>query len=79
MHPFIGDLSTLTDTEILDKINEINNKISSSYRLGYIGMMGQLQLALTNYMEEKSRRDAKKMEALASKSTDYDKIIKVGK
>ena len=56
MHPLAGDLTKLTDEELLKKLNELYDKIRMSYRLSDPTIYQQLQLLLNSYKNEQARR-----------------------
>jgi hypothetical protein len=59
MHPLAPDLSKLTDEELHTKRSELQNRMSSAYRMGSADMVGQLQLLLQDYAMEVERRNMK--------------------
>lgn len=78
VHPLIGDLSGLTDAMLNEKINELNKRLNAAFRMGYMDAVQQLQMFLSDYQAELSRRNAKAMEALAAKAPEFKNIIDVG-
>lgn len=77
MHPFVGDLSTLTDNELMEKITQLTTRQNQAYRMGYYDALQQINMLLADYMGEKRRRDDKMLEELMNKSKDFKKIIDV--
>ena len=74
-HPFEGDLSELSDTELNNKLSELNRKYYTAARLGKNDLLTQLQTFVTIYRDEIRRR------ALTAKyeqnDTDLDQLINV--
>ena len=56
MHPLAGDLTKLSDEELLKKLNELYDKIRASYRFSDPNIHQQLQLLLASYKNEQTRR-----------------------
>ena len=74
-HPFEGDLSELSDTELNNKLSELNRKYYTAARLGKKDLLTQLQTFVTIYRDEITRR------AISAKyeqnDTDLDQLINV--
>jgi hypothetical protein len=51
-HPLINDIGKLDEGEILDKITEINSKLSMAMRMGNSSLINQLQMALNTYQNK---------------------------
>jgi len=49
MHPYIGDLSSLTLEEIQNKLDDLNKKMNIVARSGNTEVMYQLQLVMQDY------------------------------
>jgi hypothetical protein len=62
-HPFITDLSGKTFEELQESITSLNNKLTFAYRTGNGPLISQLQMVLSSYREESS----KKMDELLKK------------
>lgn len=56
MHPLAGDLTQLSDEELLKKLNELYDKIKMSYYKADSNMSYQLRLLLEDYRTEHQRR-----------------------
>ncbi len=59
-HPLAGDLSTLKDNEIEEKLIDLNKKYYAAARLGSRDVLTQLSTLITMYREELKLRYAKK-------------------
>jgi hypothetical protein len=71
-HPLLGNIDHNTPEELLDRINELQKKLSIAYRIGNHDLCNQLRMALETYQNkynEKSRRD--------DKDTGFDSIIDI--
>ena len=66
-HPLGGDLSTLKDQDVENKLIELNKKYHTASRLGSRDLLTQLSTFITIYRQELAKRHAEKM-----KSTDSD-------
>ena len=62
MHPLTPDLSNLTDEELYNKRNELQNRLGYAYRAGYSDMVNQLNMLIQDYMLEIERRNQKMLE-----------------
>jgi hypothetical protein len=73
-HPLEGDLSLLKDTEIEQKLIELNKKYYAAARMGSPDLLTQLSTFITIYRNELSNRYARK---LKSDDNDLDQLINV--
>jgi hypothetical protein len=69
-----GDLSLLKDTEIEQKLIELNKKYYAAARMGSRDLLTQLSTFITIYRDELSNRYARK---LKSDDNDLDQLINV--
>jgi len=70
-HPLIGNLDSLTEQELLEKITELNRKLSIAYQTGNNYLCNQLRMAIESYQgkyQDKIRRDP---------GTNFDQIIDI--
>ncbi len=70
-HPLIGNLDSLTPDQLLEKINELNKKLSIAHRSGNGYLCNQLRMAIESYQtkyQEKTRRD---------QGTAFDDVIDI--
>ncbi len=77
MHPLIGDLSVLTDTELHEKYSDLTKRLNQAYRMGYHDAVHQLQMFIMNYQAEIARRNEKMLAALAEKTPEFKNIIDI--
>ena len=61
-HPLAGDLSEFKDSEIEEKLVELNKKYYAAARLGSRDLLTQLSSLITMYREELKFRYAKKQQ-----------------
>jgi len=73
-HPFEGDLSELKDTEIEQRLIELNKKYYAAARMGSRDLLTQLSTFITIYRDELSNRYARK---LKQNDDDLDQLINV--
>jgi hypothetical protein len=73
-HPLEGDLSQLKDTEIEQKLIELNKKYYAAARMGSRDLLTQLSTFITIYRDELSNRYARK---LKQNDDDLDQLINV--
>lgn len=77
-HPFEGDLSQLKDSEIEEKIVELNKKYYQAYRLGKPELLTQISTFVIIYKDEMARRYAEKMQSSRKQMDgDLDQLINV--
>lgn len=55
-HPMGGDLSLLKDSEVEEKLHELNRKYFTAARLGKPELLTQLSTFVTMYKDELSKR-----------------------
>jgi hypothetical protein len=70
-HPLIANLDSLTEQELLDKINELNRKLGIAYQTGNGHLCNQLRMAIESFQtkyQDKIRRDP---------DTNFDEIIDI--
>ena len=73
-HPLEGDLSLLKDTEIEQKLIDLNKKYYAAARMGSRDLLTQLSTFITIYRDELSNRYARK---LKQNDDDLDQLINV--
>jgi hypothetical protein len=73
-HPLEGDLTELKDTEIEQKLIELNKKYYAAARMGSRDLLTQLSTFITIYRDELSNRYARK---LKQNDDDLDQLINV--
>lgn len=75
MHPLVGDLSSLKDSELEAKINELTKKYFATYN---VDVREQMVMILDTYKEELSnRRRAEYEKMMQSRDKNLDKLINV--
>lgn len=74
MHPLTPSLTSLSDDEVLTKINDLQNRITFSYNMGRPDMIQQLQMVLEDYRYEQQARQQKLMDELQKTMSDKNDI-----
>jgi hypothetical protein len=74
-HPFEEDLSKLSDMELEDKIRDLNKKIVTASRLGKPELLTQIEIFVTIYKQEMSKRYREKTNQQLD--GDLDQLINV--
>ena len=75
MHPLIGDLSNLKDSEVDSKINELTRKY---FATNSFELREQIAMALDTYKNESAKRQAQAYDKMMNtRNKDLDKLIKV--
>ena len=78
MHPvFNKNLAELTDDELHKSHGELMKKMTQASRLGYAGVVGQMQMILSTYNDEIVRRNNEKLEKMRQKNQDLDQYINI--
>jgi len=73
-HPFEGDLSEFKDSEIEQRLIDLNKKYYAAARLGSHDLLTQLSTFITIYREELNKRYILK---LKKNDGDLDQLINV--
>lgn len=73
-HPLINDIGKLDEGEILDKITEINSKLTIAMRMGNSSLINQLQMALNTYQNKMAEITA---EARRNKDDKFEDKIDI--
>lgn len=48
-HPLINDIGDLDANQLMDKITELNKKLTMAMRMGNASLINQVQMALESY------------------------------
>jgi len=59
-HPLIGSLEDFTPEQLLEKITELNRKLSIAYRMGNSDLCNQIKMAIESHKtkyQEKIRKN----------------------
>ena len=59
-HPLISNLNDLTEEQLLEKITELQKKLSIAYRTGNADLCNQIRMAIESFQtkyQDKIRRD----------------------
>lgn len=75
MHPLVGDLSSLKEAELENKINELTRKY---FITNNVEVRSQISAVIDTYKEQLNiRRQAEWQKMMDSRNKDLDKLIKV--
>ena len=74
-HPFEGDISSLSDNEVEDKLREITKKYFIAARLGNYQLLTQLSSFVTIYKDELSKRHLSRLKGQLD--SDLNELINV--
>ncbi len=74
-HPFEGNLSDLKDSEVEERLYELNRKYFTAARLGKPEMLTQLAIFVTIYKDELNQRLL--MKSRGQDNNDLDQLINV--
>ena len=70
-HPLISNLNDLTEEQLLEKVTELQRKLSIAYRSGNADLCNQIRMAIESFQtkyQDKIRRDDK---------NNFDEIINI--
>jgi hypothetical protein len=70
-HPLISNLNDLTEEQLLEKITELQKKLSIAYRTGNADLCNQIRMAIESFQtkyQDKIRRDD---------NNNFDEIINI--
>ena len=63
MHPLTPNLHEMSDTELQEKMKELNTKLVQAYRASP-GVVNQIRMVMEDFTEEQQRRDKKSLDKL---------------
>jgi hypothetical protein len=70
-HPLIANLNDLTEEQLLEKVTELQRKLSIAYRSGNADLCNQIRMAIESFQtkyQDKIRRDD---------NNNFDEIINI--
>ena len=70
-HPLVTNLNDLTEEQLLEKVTELQRKLSIAYRTGNADLCNQIRMAIESFQtkyQDKIRRDDK---------NNFDEIINI--
>jgi len=70
-HPLISNLDTLTEQELLDKVNELHKKLGIAARTGNGYLCDQLRMAIESYQSKYQDRIRR------NPDNNFDEIIDI--
>jgi len=57
-HPLINDIGELDEQQLMDKITELNSKLTVAMRMGNSSLINQVQMAIETYRRKLSEMHA---------------------
>jgi hypothetical protein len=80
MHPLLPDLSTLTDSELEQKVRDLTKKYYTTARMGNKYMAQQIFILMDDHRGEQMRRqqEALRRQKINSPEDDIDGLINIG-
>ena len=57
-HPLINDIGELDESQLMDKITELNSKLTIAMRMGNSSLINQVQMALQSYQNKLKEKHA---------------------
>lgn len=84
MHPLEGDIQSLKDDELENKLRDLNKRYLTASRLGNQSLAEQVLMLLTSYRQEQTRRQRKSFDDAIKKSQgevngDLSELVNVDK
>jgi DNA polymerase III delta prime subunit len=84
LHPLQEDVTLLKDDELEEKVRDLSKKYLLASRYSNQSVLGQMQMLLTTYKEEQTRRLRKQYQETISQAkeeveTDLNELVNVDK
>ena len=77
-HPLTPNITELTDSELIKKINELNKRLVWAHTSGHGSVVNQIHMMLDDYKAEQQRREHERYEKVnKGKDKDWDSLIDV--
>ena len=73
-HPLIGKIDHLSESELLDKITELNGKLTIAMRMGKSSLINQVNLAINTYRNKLTEKHKK---ARSGDNNDFEDKIDI--
>jgi hypothetical protein len=73
-HPLIGKIDDLSESELLDKITELNGKLTIAMRMGNSSLINQVHLAINTYRNKLTEKQKK---ARSGDNKDFEDKIDI--
>jgi hypothetical protein len=73
-HPLIGKIDDLSESELLDKITELNGKLTIAMRMGNSSLINQVNLAINTY---RNKLTDKQKKARSGDNNDFEDKIDI--
>ena len=72
--PLIGKIDDLSESELLDKITELNGKLTIAMRMGNSSLINQVSLAINTY---RNKLTEKQVKARSGDNNDFEDKIDI--
>lgn len=76
-HPLTPNLSSLSLDEVQKKISDLNQRLSSAYRMNRNDIVQQIYLLLEDYNNELQERNRKQLEEMQKNNKNFKDIIDI--
>jgi len=73
-HPLIGKIDDLSESELLDKITELNGKLTIAMRMGNSSLINQVTMAINTY---RNKLTEKQVKARSGDNNDFEDKIDI--
>jgi hypothetical protein len=73
-HPLVNGLDELTPDQLLEKVNELHNKLSIAHRTGNAHLCNQLRMAIESYQTKLREKQQKQYDDSQQNFNDKIKI-----
>lgn len=73
-HPLIGKIDELSESELLDKITELNGKLTIAMRMGNSSLINQVTMAINTY---RNKLTEKQVKARSGDNNDFEDKIDI--
>ena len=73
-HPLIGKIDDLSESELLDKITELNGKLTIAMRMGNSSLINQVTMAINTY---RNKLTEKQIKARSGDNNDFEDKIDI--
>ena len=73
-HPLIGKIDDLSESELLDKITELNRNLTIAMRMGNSSLINQVNLAINTYRNKLTEKQKK---ARSGDNNDFEDKIDI--
>ena len=76
-HPLTPDLTKLSMDEVVNKISDLQKRLTYAYRIGQSDMVGQIHMMMEDYQSELQERNRKQLAEMEKNSKQFKNIIDI--